>query len=145
MEDRMRILILRKLTTTFVVSTMFSLLLVLIYGISDGFEFVYNQGNQFIGWFYIYLMYIGVVVLVYGNLVSVIIELQTEWFQQNSWLYVFVLGIFGLVNGVFFKKEHLPYSECWLQLFMELLISGYIKELKRIRVSKCFFFYLSFC
>jgi hypothetical protein len=45
METRTESLILRKLTTTFAATTIFSILLVLI-SIQDGFEFEYNLGNH---------------------------------------------------------------------------------------------------
>ncbi|WP_102349220.1 hypothetical protein [Bacillus sp. Marseille-P3661] len=104
MESRTGNLIIRKLTTTFVATTIFSLVLV-FFSIIDGFELPYNKGNQFIGWFFIYLMYIGVIILIYGNLVSTLIEyMQRKWFRQYDWLYVFILGVFGLANGLLFPS-----------------------------------------
>ena len=96
-------LLLRKLTTTFVTTTLFSLLFVFYY-LNGGFESEYNLGNQFIIWFFVYVMYIGGIILIYGNLVSIVIEsLQKRWFQQHHWLYVLILGLFGLANGVLFQ------------------------------------------
>ncbi|WP_240375656.1 hypothetical protein [Bacillus piscicola] len=107
MKPRVRSLILRKLITTFVTTTIFSMLLVFV-SMIDGFEFVYNQGNQFIGWFFIYEIYIGAIILIYGNLVSIVIEyLQRKWFRQRDWLYVLILGVFGLANGLFFQERTL--------------------------------------
>lgn len=104
MKFRTGSLLLRKLTTTFVVTTIFSFVLVLS-SITDGFEFEYNQGNQFIAWFFVYFMYIGVIILLYGNSISIVIEyLQRKWFQQHDWLYVLILGVFGLANGPFFQE-----------------------------------------
>lgn len=104
MKSKTSSFILRKLTTTFLATTIFSFLLVLISS-KDGFEFVYNQGNQFIGWFFIYFMYIGAIILIYGNLVSLVIEyLQGRWFQRYDWLYVLILGVCGLANGLFFQE-----------------------------------------
>jgi hypothetical protein len=96
--------ILRKLSTTFVATTIFSFLLVLNFSIVDGFEFKYNRGNQLIGWFLFYSIYVGVIILFYGNLVSIIVEkLQTKWFPKHNWLYIFFLGVFGLANGLIFQ------------------------------------------
>ncbi|WP_010652250.1 hypothetical protein [Oceanobacillus massiliensis] len=97
-------LLLRKLTTTFITTTLFSLLFVFYY-LNGGFEFEYNIGDQFITWFFVYAMYIGGVILFYGNLVSILIEsLQKRWFQQYDWLYILILGLFGLANGVLFQN-----------------------------------------
>ncbi|MBT2701471.1 hypothetical protein J7E79_29915 [Bacillus sp. ISL-40] len=102
-------LIIRKLVTTIVATTIFSVLLS-FFGIKGISEIVYNQGNQFIGWFFIYLMYIGVIILIYGNLVSIVIEyLQSKWFQRHDWLYVLILGVFGLANGIFFQERTLAF------------------------------------
>lgn len=107
MESRTGSLILRKLTTTFVATTIFSAVLAFI-SFKDGFEFVYNQGNQFIAWFFVYLMYIGMIILIYGNLVSIVIEyMQRKWFHQYDWIYVLILGVFGLANGLFFQERTL--------------------------------------
>jgi hypothetical protein len=55
-------------------------------------------------------MYIGVIILIYGNLVSIVIEyLQRKWFQQYDWLYVLILGVFGLANGLFFQQGTLAF------------------------------------
>lgn len=90
-------LIVRKLITTFVATTIFSVLLS-FYNIKDSSEIVYNQGNQFIGGFLIYLIYTGVIILSYGNLVSIgVAYLQRKWFSQHDWLYVLILGVFGFV------------------------------------------------
>jgi len=104
MEPRTGSLIFRKFTATFVTTMIFSFVLVLVNSI-NGFEFEFNQGNQFIGWFFIYFMYIGGIILIYGNLVSLVTEyLQRKWFRQYDWLYVIILGVFGLANGLFFQN-----------------------------------------
>jgi len=104
---RMGRLILRKLTTTFITTMIFSLAPVLL-NVKNGFEFEYNQGNQFVGWFFIYFIYIGLIILIYGNFVSVMIEsLQRKWFQHYDWLYILILGFFGLTNGLLFQERTL--------------------------------------
>jgi hypothetical protein len=100
-------LIIRKLITTFVSTISFSVLLG-FFSLKGSSEVVYNQGEQFIGWFIISTMYIGLIILIYGNLVSILIEfLQSKWFQHHDWLYVLILGVFGLANGIFFQEETL--------------------------------------
>lgn len=66
-------LLFRKLTTTFVTTVFLSILFVLLYfnGVS---ELGHNRGNLFIGWLFVYAMYIGLIILIYGNLVSLAIE-----------------------------------------------------------------------
>lgn len=105
MGPRIGRLILRKLTTTFVTAMIFSFALVLI-SMLNGFEFEYNQGNQFIGWFFVYFMYSGAVIVTYGNLVSIVMEaFQKKWFPHKDWLYVLILGVFGLANGFIFQSK----------------------------------------
>lgn len=103
-QMRMGNLIWRKVTTTFVAAA----ILAAILGLGTGFEteqIKYNQGNAFIGWAFIYFLYIGVIMLIYGNIVSIGIEyLQRKWFQKQDWLYVFILGVFGLANGLIFQE-----------------------------------------
>lgn len=96
-------LLLRKLAATFVTTTFLSMLFVFLY-FSNGNEIIYNRGNNFIGWFVVYAIYIGLIILIYGNIVSIIIEyFQRRWFQQYDWLYVLILGLFGLANGILFQ------------------------------------------
>jgi hypothetical protein len=104
METKLGSYIVRKLITTFVSTFMFSILLAFL-SFHDRSETSYNQGNAFIGWFLIFFIYSGAIILIYGNLVSVAVDyLQRKWFKHKDWLYVFILGVFGLVNGVFFQE-----------------------------------------
>lgn len=104
MEFRTESPILRKITATFVTTTIFSLLFVILYFI-DAFESTYDQGRNYLGWLFVYAVYIGSIILIYGNLVSIIIEyLQRKWFLQHDWLYVLILGLFGLANGILFQS-----------------------------------------
>ena len=103
MQTGIASLIVRKLITTFVATTICSAPFG-FFNIIGGSEVTYNQGNQFIGWFFIFSMYIGAIILIYGNLVSIGIEyLQRKWFPRQDWLYVIILGVFGLANGIFFQ------------------------------------------
>jgi hypothetical protein len=139
MEIRMGSLILRKLTTTCVAATIFSVLLV-FFSIKDGFEFVYNQGNQFIGWFFIYLMYIGAIILIYGNLVSIGIEyLQRKWFQQYDWLYVLILGVFGSANGILFQEGTLAFAGMLAAILYAIIDKWLYKRNTKGKSVKMFF------
>ncbi len=94
--------------TTIVTTIVFSLLFVFNLSIVevdvDGVETTYNIRNQFFGWFIFLSMYVGVIILIYGNIVSIIIEkIQTKWFPNHNWLYILILGIFGLVSGFIFQ------------------------------------------
>ncbi|WP_152658544.1 hypothetical protein [Oceanobacillus sp. CFH 90083] len=103
MKTKSESLLLRKLTATFVTTIFFSMLFVFVY-FNSGFEFAYHRGSQFISWFLVYALYIGMIILIYGNVVAMTIEcLQRKWFRQHDWLYVLILGFFGLVNGVLFQ------------------------------------------
>lgn len=103
-------LIMRKLITTIIATIIFSIVLAFGSLIGNDLNIVYNQGNDFIGWFFIYFLYIGVIILIYGNLVSVGIEfVQRKWFQEHDWLYILLHSIFGLVNGVIFQERTLAF------------------------------------
>jgi len=60
---------------------------------------------EFIGWFIFFIIYSGLIILFYGNLVSVGTEyVQKKWFKHHNWLYVLILGIFGLAFGVLTRE-----------------------------------------
>jgi len=103
MENNSEGLLLRKLSATFVTTLFLSALLIVIH-FMNGFESVYHRGNQFMGWFTVYTLYIGIIILTYGNAVAIATEyLQRKWFRQHDWLYVLILGFFGLANGIIFQ------------------------------------------
>jgi hypothetical protein len=121
----------RKIITTFVATTILSVLLG-FFTIKGSSEMVYNQGEQFIGWSFIYLMYIGVLVLIYGNLVSIGTEyLQRKWFPRHHWLYVLILGGFGSANGLFFQEAIFAYYG-----MLAAILYGIIDRWLFIRYSK---------
>lgn len=99
-------LIIRKLITTFVTTIVTSILFAFFTLKESHSKIIYSLGNEFMGWFFIFFMYIGIIILIYGNLVSIGIEhLQRKWFIQHDWLYVLILGIFGLANGLLFQAS----------------------------------------
>ena len=108
-------LIIRKLLATFM-STMTVAVLFAFYGVVTSDE-THLLGNHFIGWLFVFSFYIGLVVLVYGNLVSVAVEyLQRRWFNHDL-LYILLLGVFGLLSGVFFQEEALALYGMGVALF----------------------------
>jgi hypothetical protein len=97
-------LIWRKVISTYVVTAFFSALLAFFY-IKNSTDVVYNQEEHFVSWFILYFMYMGCIVLLYGNFVSIFIEfLQKKYFHHHDWLYVLILGAFGLANGIIFQE-----------------------------------------
>ncbi|WP_058305689.1 hypothetical protein [Gracilibacillus massiliensis] len=93
--------ILRKLSSTVVTTTVFSFLWVMYFIIVDGYQSEYNLGNQLMEGFFFYSIMVGTIILFYGNLVSIIVEkLLEKRFPQHKSLYVLILGVFGLVNGL---------------------------------------------
>jgi hypothetical protein len=134
-------LIKRKLITTFVATTIFSVLLVFL-SLTGSSEVIYNQGEQFIGWFFIYTMYIGLIILIYGNLVSIVIEiLQRKWFQRHDWLYVLILGVFGLVNGIFFQEETLAVYGMIAAILYAIIDKWLYKRNAKSKSIKLFFLF----
>ncbi|WP_028389875.1 hypothetical protein [Bacillus cihuensis] len=116
-------LIKRKLTVTFVTTMIPSMILAYFY-ISDRIKSAHPHGlgMGFLGWLSIYSMYIGIIVLIYGNLVSVGLEyLQKKWFLNHIWLYVLLHGIFGLANGLLFQEFTLALSGMIVALFYALI------------------------
>ncbi|MBS4188721.1 hypothetical protein KHA94_00615 [Bacillus sp. FJAT-49705] len=94
----------RKLITTFV-TIMLSSIILASYGVLKGtLEGVTNSSNEFVTWFILLIFYIGIIVFIYGNIVSICTEfLQNKYFKKYNWLYVIILGIFGLIPGLFFQ------------------------------------------
>jgi hypothetical protein len=113
MESEKDYVILRKTITTLSTSFILAYLLTitgLIQQLTDGEELSYHTGNDMVGWFLVYLFYVGAVIAVYGNFVSVILDaIRKKWLPNMRWLFVFFHGILGLINGLFFQDTHLAY------------------------------------
>lgn len=90
----------RKLAATVIATFVFSMALC-VWGIVTAEETVYHQAMEFYAMTLTFFYYIGMFVLIYGNLVAVGIEsLQRKLFAQADWLYVLVLGAFGSAIGL---------------------------------------------
>lgn len=138
MQTRISSLIVRKLITTIVATIICSAPLAYFYINSS--NFIYNQGNQFISWLFIYSMYIGVIILIYGNLVSIGIEhLQRKWFPQKDWLYVLILGVFGLANGIVFQVSILALYGMSAAILYALIDKWIYKRISKNQSVKMFF------
>lgn len=91
----------RKLITTVFVTALVSLAMA-FFTLKD-FADTYHMGNHLMGWTAVYFMYVGAIILIYGNIVSIALEYsQKKWFSDNHWLYIALHGVFGLANGLFF-------------------------------------------
>ncbi|MGB3259981.1 hypothetical protein [Paenisporosarcina sp.] len=140
MQHEIISLIFRKLVTTFVTTTIFSLLLAFLNLIGRE-EITYNQVEQFIGWFLICFMYIGVIILIYGNLVSVGIEyLQRKWFKRHDWLYVVILGFFGLANQIIFPDFQMAIVGVLAALLYAMIDKLLYRKMTESKSLKLFFF-----
>ncbi|WP_372869049.1 hypothetical protein [Planomicrobium okeanokoites] len=94
--------IVRKLAATFLAPFIFSMAWC-SWEIATADEAVYYQGTEFYAMTLIYFFYIGSFVLVYGNIISFIVEsVQQKWFERANWLYVLILGVFGSAIGLIF-------------------------------------------
>lgn len=92
----------RKLITTFVIVILSSFVLSLYFLIES--KTSYNAGNFLLQGTLFYGVYIGAIVFVYGNFVSLAIEyVQKRWYKFNNWIYILIHGLFGLANGLVFQ------------------------------------------
>ena len=95
----------RKVFSTFVATAITSIVMSLIWITDSWFESPYNRGHDFLGWALIYFMYVGLIMLVFGNLVSISVEyIQNKWFVHNDWLYILLHASFGLANGIWLQS-----------------------------------------
>lgn len=96
----------RKIIVTFVVTAMAAIIMAAPYVLRAGpSEFPYNLGNSLVSWSLIYVMYIGAIILIYGNAVSLMLELVREkWFEKHRWLAFLLHGVFGLAIYLLFPN-----------------------------------------
>ncbi|ANU13259.1 hypothetical protein BBI08_05125 [Planococcus halocryophilus] len=99
MTESMKELVVRKLKVTFLTAFIFST----VWSFWETYMRIKSDGDyaDFPGMFMIFFFYIFIIILIYGNLISIFFEfLQRKWFARSNWLYIFLLGLFGSVNGV---------------------------------------------
>ncbi|GKU80631.1 hypothetical protein [Niallia sp. NCCP-28] len=100
MQAELQDIIPRKITATFI-SAFFPASVFTFWYIYSDIEASYNQGNDFIGWFFIYFMYAFVIIFLYGNFVSIAAEfLQRKYFPTQDWLYVIIVSSLGAFFGI---------------------------------------------
>lgn len=94
----------RKLTAILLGTLLFSMAWS-IWDIQTNPEIVYHLGEHFYGMTLTYFTYVGIIVLIYGGLVSYVVEsFQRKWFERADWVYVLILGLAGSVIGFFFPS-----------------------------------------
>lgn len=115
----------RKLIVTFVTT----IIVAMVGSLLNVDMTVYSQGNHFVGWTFVFFLYVGAVILVYGNIVSISIELLLrKYFKRLKWLYVSILGISGSLFGIFFEEMSLAISGFFIAIFCALLDLWLIKN-----------------
>ncbi|MDF9759410.1 hypothetical protein OKW24_001183 [Peribacillus simplex] len=136
-------LVKRKITVSYVTTMVTSIFLAYLYmddGIKAGTP--YNLGGKFLGWLSIYSMYVGAIVLIYGNLVLVGIEyLQEKWFIKHTWLYVLFHGFLGLLNGLLFQETTLALAGMVVALFYAFIDRWLYVRDKVQQSTKMFFLF----
>jgi len=138
MNNEVGNIIIRKIMTT-IVTTTIVLEVIGLFATVDNSETAYNQGQQFIGWILFLFMYVGVVILLYGNLVSIGIEyIQSKWFPQKDWLYVCILGIFGLASGFFFQEIILAWFGMFAAILYGIIDKWIYKKMENDKIIKMF-------
>lgn len=130
----------RKLTVTFVAVMMTSIVLAFLTIDGMDSEPAYNMGHDFLGWTFVFAIYAGAVILIYGNLVSVGIEyLQQKGFVKQHF-YIVLHGIFGSAIGLLFQEPMFALYGSVIAVFYAF-IDRWL--LRRIRAQKkIWIFYL---
>jgi len=93
-------LIARKLKSTFLTLLISSIVWSLVTIYTDE-EIVYHLAEHFYVMTLFYFYYAGFIVLIYGNLVSVLTEsILRKWAGRFTWLYIPILGFAGAAIGL---------------------------------------------
>ncbi|MGG3890619.1 hypothetical protein [Metabacillus fastidiosus] len=96
----------RKITATFFTTAITAIALACAYMAADMRSSpLYQLGKGFLSMFFVYSIYVGTIILIYGNIVSAGLEyIHRKWFINHTWLYVLLHGLLGLVNGIIFPE-----------------------------------------
>ncbi|MCZ8532184.1 hypothetical protein [Psychrobacillus psychrodurans] len=128
----------RKLIATFVTT----ILVAMVMSLLNIDMTIYEQGNHFVGWTFFFSLYVGAVVLVYGNIISIGVELlQRKYFVIHRWLYVGILGVFGALFGIAYKEMTLAIAGFLSAIFFALIDLWLIKN--SYKTKQLFFLILS--
>lgn len=133
MKEEIGSLICRKFIATLFSGTVVTILFLYLMDVSR----MLDNRWIFISIFLAFFMYIGGIILVYGNLVSISAEkVQRKLAKEQSWLYVIILGIFGLANGLLFQEitfALLGFVAAVLYAIIDKLLEKRLKEEKSIK------------
>lgn len=131
----------RKITVTFAVIIMTAIPLAFQTLDSMKDEPLHGLGSDFLGWFTVFVMYAGAVILIYGNLVSAGIEyLQHKGYIAKTWVYIGLHGVFGSAIGLLFQVPHLALYGAGIAVFFAVMDRWICKRLNMDK--KIGFFYL---
>jgi hypothetical protein len=87
----------RKMMASIVTTIILAMILASI-SLKDNADGTSDYGEAFLFAAMLYGMYGGVIILVYGSLVSALIEfVMNRWFKINTLLYILLHGVFGLI------------------------------------------------
>lgn len=91
----------RKITATYVTTTVTSIILAYLYMTGNiQRDNSYELGSHFLSSLWLYIIFAGAVILIYGNLVSIGLEfLQKKGLLSHTWIYVLLHGLFGSFLG----------------------------------------------
>ncbi|MGG3801463.1 hypothetical protein [Metabacillus fastidiosus] len=130
----------RKITATFFTTAITAIVLACAYMAADMRSSpLYQLGEGFVHMFLAYGIYVGTIVLIYGNIISAGLEyIHKKWFINHTWFYILLHGLFGLVNGVIFPEASLllmlsGMAAALLYAFIDRWIDSKMEAHKKIR------------
>lgn len=120
----------RKLIATFV-STIIAAMFISLSNIDMT---VYEQGNHFVSWTFFISLYVGGVILIYGSIVSITVELLLRKYSSRlKWLYIGILGIFGTLFGIFYQEMSLTILGFFIAIFFAFLDLWLLKNSQKTK------------
>ncbi len=130
-------IIIRKLLTTFITVTISSIVLASMY-VTESTS-IYNLGNHLIQGSLFYGIYIGAIVLVYGNAVSIALEyIQRKWLNYPNGVFILLHGLFGLANGLLFQVIGFAWSGMVVALLYAIIDRWLLKRMSGGKSLKAF-------
>ncbi|MRG86143.1 hypothetical protein [Salinibacillus xinjiangensis] len=130
-------LISRKLIATFVSSTVISIILAAQFLMES--THTYNLGNALMSGSFFYMMYVGIIILIYGNMVSIVIEFFHRRIPLPNWLFIFIHGVFGLVIWFLLKSWFIALFGFLTALFYGVVDRWVLRRLEKDKSIKMFF------
>lgn len=103
-------------------------------------DVVYETGTEFSGMTLVFFLYIGMFVLIYGNLMSLAIEaLQRRWFEGGDWAYVLILGGFGAAIGLLLPIPHFVFIGVLTAVLYGVIDKWLLKREGQDKADKVFY------